>query len=136
MSKLAIACAIMLAAAPFPLARADDRARFSEYVETCVAEHGTTDALVAACVEDQVASNEAYLGDILSETEGLIDEPGIAALRAAQAAWERYRDESCAYHAIRVPRDAVSRLLMCRLRLVNARIGEILANEDFASFED
>ena len=136
MIRPTIAGAVLFAATPLSVAWADDRTQFNDYVETCVAEHGTTDALVAACLEEQVGSVEAYLGDILSETEGFLDEPAVAALRSAQAAWERYRDQSCAYHAARAPRDAVPRALMCRLRLVNARVAEILENEDFAAFDD
>jgi uncharacterized protein YecT (DUF1311 family) len=133
----AIAVVALLATAlPISLARADDLGEFQGYVETCVAEHGTVDKLVGACLDDQISSMENYLGDILGETEAVLDAAGIAGLRASQAAWESYRDASCAYHAARAPRDAMPRALMCRLRLVNARIAEILENEDFARFED
>lgn len=132
---LAVLPVLLLAALPMA-ARADDLADFAEYVETCVADVGTIDKLVIACVDDQVAAQESYLGDILIETEGVIAEAQVPALRATQAAWESYRDKSCAYHAALKPRDAAPRALMCRLRLVNARIAEVLAGDEFAAFED
>ena len=127
--------ALLLAALPV-VGHADDRADFASHVETCVAEFGTTDALVGACVEEQVAARENYLGDILIETEGALDAKHGLAFNAAQAAWELYRDKTCAYQAALEPRDAMPRGLLCRLRLVNARISDVLENAAFAAFED
>ena len=126
---------LLLAALPVA-AHADDRADFTRYVEACVAENGTTDALVGACVEDQVASQENYLGDILIETEGALEAELVLPFQAAQAAWELYRDKTCAYQAALEPRDAMPRGLLCRLRLVNARIADVLENAEFSAFED
>ena len=132
---LALLPAVLFTALPLAV-RADDLADFNGYVETCIAEHGTIDKLVIACLDDQIGAQENYLGDILTETEGVIAEAQVPALRATQAAWESYRDASCAYHAALKPRDAAPRALMCRLRLVNARIAEVLASDEFAAFED
>ena len=115
---------------------ADDRAEFDGFVAVCMEEHGTIDKLLIPCIEDHVASKENYLSDILIEAEGIVAEDQIQRLHAAQAAWESYRDTSCAYHAAFKPRDDVPRAQMCRLRLVNGRIAEILAHEDFAEFGD
>ncbi len=132
-----IATSLLLLLAIQPIsAQADDLAAFSGYVETCVAEHGTIDAVVGSCVGEQVAARENYLGDLLIETEGALEAAQIPALRSAQAAWEDYRDKTCAYHVALKPRDAMPRELFCRLRLVNSRIADVLENADFAAFED
>ena len=133
----AIAVVALLAGAlSVSQAQADDRSDFAAYVETCVAENGTTDALVGACIEDQVASRENYLGDILIETEGALEAELVLPFQAAQAAWELYRDKTCAYQAALEPRDALPRGLFCRLRLVNDRIADVLENAEFSAFED
>lgn len=132
---------IATAFALFPLSSlgndiSSDRSQFQGYLDTCVAEHGTIDALVAPCVSDQVAAQENHLVDLLIETEAALMPDQVEALQMAQATWEAYRDAICAYQASLKPRDAEPRELFCRLRLVNARIADVLENEDFAEFED
>jgi uncharacterized protein YecT (DUF1311 family) len=114
---------------------AGDRAEFADYVATCTQEHGTDAEALSACVSDQVFALESYLGDILSETEGIVGDDHVAALHAAQAAWEAFRDRACAYEAAIGSGDAERRAQFCRLRLVKDRIDEILEGEDFASAE-
>lgn len=132
---LALLPAVLFTALPVA-ARADDLADFTGYVETCVAEVGTIDALVGACVDEQVSAQENHLGDILIETEGTLEAEHVLPFKAAQAAWELYRDKTCAYQSALEKRDAMPRGLFCRLRLVNARISDVLENADFAAFED
>ena len=127
--------AVLLAVQPMQ-AHADDLAEFTAYVETCVAANGTTDALVGACIDERISAHEDELGDLLLETEVTIEAEQVPALRAAQAAWQDYRDKTCAYQAALAPRDALPRELFCRFRLVNARTADVLEGADFAMFED
>jgi uncharacterized protein YecT (DUF1311 family) len=113
----------------------DDRAEFAGYVQICMEEHGKATKAVSDCVSDQVGALESYLGDILSETEGIVGGRNVPALRATQDAWEGYRDAACAYHAGLDRGDAGRRSQFCRLRLVRERIEEILQGEGFADPE-
>jgi uncharacterized protein YecT (DUF1311 family) len=111
---------------------AADRAEFADYVATCTAADGPDAAAISACISDQVSALENYLGDILVETEGIVGDGHVEALNAAQSAWESFRDKACAYEAAIGSGHTERRAQFCRLRLVEARIDEILEGEDFA----
>lgn len=136
MKPLVVSLFLSLAlAAPATPALADaaaDRAYLAESREGCktLPSHDTRTQM--ECLVDQVMSLDAYLGDIVSETYGFIGEADQDALRKAQADWEQYRASTCAYHAERAGAERAMAELFCVLRLTNARIAEILANEDFA----
>ncbi|WP_417307897.1 lysozyme inhibitor LprI family protein [Devosia sp.] len=137
MLKTVIA-ALALAVVATPALAADvetDRAEFTTMVDTCVAQFGTIDKDLAACIEAEIATRGNALEARIAEAARTLDEAAADALFASQAAWTDWRVASCAYHAALAPRDADPRELFCNLRLLNARTEQLEAGSSWADFE-
>jgi uncharacterized protein YecT (DUF1311 family) len=129
-----LAASFALVASPSLADAAADRTTFETMVEACVAENGTTDALVLACMEEKQGAADAEMATALDALAA--SEPDHAvALRAAQVTWEAYRLTQCNYHAEVRPRDANPRRLFCAMRLGQQRLSQLREGLDFADYE-
>jgi uncharacterized protein YecT (DUF1311 family) len=113
--------------------RLSDAKDFKDFVTVCTA--NPDERGLDGCIEDQVMSQDSYLGDILAETANALDPKAAALLDKSQAAFVAYRERTCAYQAGVNGKGDKEAALFCVLRLTNQRIADVLEGEDFLALD-
>lgn len=129
-----LAAALVVGASPCLADAAADRAAFGGMVDACVAENGTTDALVLVCMEEKQGAADAEIATELDALAAANPDHAVA-LKAAQVTWDAYRLTQCNFHAEVKPRDADPRRLFCAMRLGQQRLEQLREGLDFADYE-
>lgn len=130
MKALLAAALLLVPATALASDKAAVLAEFKGYVESCTANPG--DRTADKCIEDQVSSLDAYLGDIVGEMTQYVSEPAARLMLDGQKAFQKYRHLTCSYEQEAHPEDPHAGLF-CFLRLTTQRVDDVREGLDFST---
>ena len=121
--KRILLCALLLCALPYPSAFAKTQTR--RQTQPC--EERSSQAEANGCAHREYQAADAELNRVYGRLAAVLDAEDKAMLKAAELAWIKYRDTSCAFESSQYKGGTIRPMIesFCLTRVTKARTAEL-----------